>query len=549
VCASNCFRDIPAVPQVVSASVLEDTIVDIAVLDNAPSTWIEIPSGAFGGSSSVKFTPVTQSQLTHGYVVINGVPESRTFQQAVLGTPFGCQVDTVSGAAGVFEFPLNITVYGMVDTTSFDETNQVVLQYSTPCDWIGTWELTNLQYQVCTGTVVFGSDQQSIQFNLTSTPTDDSECDTLGFTGTIIAAPTPISGGYQVIWNVTSVSLANSAQIVVVGQNVCTTLIDQGSRRMYMSLGNASALATCAAADPNEPAIIRSLRVDDPATFTNPDACSAAANNALIGSTDICFGQYQPGRRQFQCFAGYYERTEADPQGFPSWVPASGRPSNVMRGRLESCQPDTYYGFFYVPLPPQPQTIIGAESEWDKYGKIALGVTIPLVFILCVLFYAIWRLKRYRDKYKEEKVEAEELRAHAAEIAETHGGLGVWDEEVQMVSNPLVLQFNEQKKKLDEVDQTLGHREELDRLEMERLDKERQMIVEEMNRLKDMLQKQQENKKAQRVDDAPAVQPAVAAGGRGAQGPTADWDSAGSGVEQHTFQPEALGAKPRKKEF
>jgi len=548
VCGASCLRDIPAMPQIVTASVIRDTVVDIAISNNAPSTWVEIPAGAFGGSTAVRFSPVTQEQMASGIVAINNVPHAKTYPQAMIGTPFSCSVDSVLGGAGTLPFPLNLTVYGAVDRTLYDTSTEKQLAYSTPCEWIGTWDLTSLNLQFCTGSVVFGSDKQSIQFNLTNTPDTASQCSFLGFTGTIAGAPVQITDGWQVTWNVSSVAL-NNEQMIVVGQNVCTTLIDSaGSRRVFMALGDASLLSTCVAADINQNQTIRALRADNPATFTNPDACQAASNSALIQQIDICFGEYAVGRREYRCYGGYYERSEDDPAGFPSWVPTSGRPGNVVRGRMHQCTANTYYGFFYVPLPPPPRDYNKGKSAWERYGKIVLGVSVPVIFILCLLAYAIWRLKRYRDKYKEEQAEANQLREQAAEIAETHGGLGVWDEEVQMVSNPLVLQFNEQKRKLDEVDKSLEQRAEMDRVEMEKLDKDRQIIVEEMNRLKQALQKQQEGKKAQRVDDAPAVQPAVSGAARGGGGPSPDWDSS-SGPEQHTFQPEALGAKPRKKEI
>jgi len=125
------------------------------------------------------------------------------------------------------------------------------------------------------------------------------------------------------------------------------------------------------------------------------------------------------------------------------------------------------------------------------------------------------------------------------------GGLGVWDEEVQMVSNPLVLQFNEQKKKLDEVQASLDAQEQRDAEDMDRLDKERQMIIAEMNRLKSEIGKQQGAKQAQRVDDAPPV----AAAGAGAAGgaPSADYMESNQ-PEQHSFAPQQMGAKPKKRD-
>jgi hypothetical protein len=282
----------------------------------------------------------------------------------------------------------------------------------------------------------------------------------------------------------------------------------------------------------------------------NTDACAAASAANVIDPIDICFGFFDTRSREFKCFGGYYERTEADfrsdptnpeVEGFPAWAESSGRRSTLMRGRLANCVAGRYYGFYYVPLPPPPTKTSRSQSFWEKYGGIILGVGIGGTVFLLLLIYALSRLIRYRKKYLEEKEEAEKLRTTAADMAENFGGLGVYDEEVTMVTNPLVIQFNEQKKKLDELDSNLKVQEERDAQEMDRLDKERQAILKEMERIKSAIQTQQAQKKAQRVDEAPAVSTGAGQTGQ-------DWGTSNTG-DQHSFEPQQMGAKPKKRDL
>jgi len=80
---------------------------------------------------------------------------------------------------------------------------------------------------------------------------------------------------------------------------------------------------------------------------------------------------------------------------------------------------------------------------------------------------------------------------------------------------------------------------------MDHLDKERVVIMEEMNRLRALLEVEKAKKKAGRVDDIPS---SSGPSSRPKAGPAGDWGGSTESAPQQ-FAPQPSGAKPRKKEF
>jgi len=134
-----------------------------------------------------------------------------------------------------------------------------------------------------------------------------------------------------------------------------------------------------------------------------------------------------------------------------------------------------------------------------------------------------------------QKIEAEELREQAQELDENHGGLGVFDQEVEMIANPLVVQMQELQKQLDVTNASLKTQEEMDETHMSALDKERQRILEEIKRVKEAIA-QQKTTEAHRVDDIPATDASSGTSSGGA--------SAQSSTERQDF---GSSAAPRRK--
>jgi len=87
-----------------------------------------------------------------------------------------------------------------------------------------------------------------------------------------------------------------------------------------------------------------------------------------------------------------------------------------------------------------------------------------------------------------------------------HGGLGVYDEEVEMIANPLVVQMQELQKQLEQTNASLSTQEELDATQMAAMDKERQRILEEIKRVKEAIAAQKKTAPTANYD-APSTNP------------------------------------------
>jgi hypothetical protein len=248
----------------------------------------------------------------------------------------------------------------------------------------------------------------------------------------------------------------------------------------------------------------------------NPRAPANCANggNGNVPAQDICMGFFNPQfvtGESWACFSGYYERV-----ALPVWVSSFGFAANLVQGRMFTCSKNITYALLHIPLPAPPASADQGESWWAKYGKIVLGVTISMFLLLLILAYAISRLIRYREKYLVEKRDAEALREEAKELDEKHGGLGVYDEEVEMIANPLVVQMQELQKQLEQTNASLQTQEELDATQMAAMDKERQRILEEIKRVKDAIAAQKKQTPTAAYD-APATNPTTTSGPTSAQ--------------------------------
>lgn len=88
----------------------------------------------------------------------------------------------------------------------------------------------------------------------------------------------------------------------------------------------------------------------------------------------------------------------------------------------------------------------------------------------------IYRLQRFRVKYLVNKAALAELQERARELDETHGGLGVADDEIDMCANPIVIQMAALSKQLEEVNVRLDTRAERDEQFMQWLEMEREKL-------------------------------------------------------------------------
>jgi len=275
--------------------------------------------------------------MKNGFVRINRQAVKKTFQQVAVGAPFTCTELAVPGVVSPpGRWPLNITVYANVDKQKFS-TGGAARPTVTPCPWIGKFSLGAITSLNCTGTVTFTETTINITYNSANGPCGGQ----LATKGSILSV---VDNGdyFDTVWNVSTNAVDN--------MTLCLTLSNVAtSRRMYFSFTD----QTVCPANEATGSDIASLRATP--DNANTDACAAAASANIIDPVDICFGFFDTRTREFRCFGGYYERTEndfrsdpANPEttGFPAWSEGSGRRSTLMRGRMSSCLPGQYYGFY-----------------------------------------------------------------------------------------------------------------------------------------------------------------------------------------------------------
>jgi len=360
-----------------------------------------------------------------------------------------------------------------------------------PCELVGTFTIVVVSgitsNGTCYGTQTITSSGISNQRSSDSA----SDCPIIDFSSTVFSVQSTTSGGLDidnVCLNITS------GTGYTVGQLICITFTASDTGNDAYMFHDMSQQGTF----PGFPAQGNYNEFALQATAGSTSQCTGG-ENGQINANDICLGFYDIPTKEFKCIAGYYERL-----ALPVVIPSNGFPTFRAKGRLNECSNTRIYAFLNIPLPVQPIMGLPGESWWAKYGSIVLGVTITMFIILLICIYAISRLIRYRKKYHEEKAEAEVLREEAQDLDEKHGGLGVYDEEVEMIPNPLVVQMQELQAKLEQTNNDLKTQEEMDETSMAQLDKERQRILEEIKRVKDAIA-QQKKTEASRVAETPGT--------------------------------------------
>ena len=447
VCAENCDRDRAAVAQQVAVSVVGDTVIDVSVdTANVARTQIVIPAGALAVNvSSFSVTPVAVSALTS---------TATPFASTVLSTPFSCNTGSDNS------FLLNLTVKAAVDlqlpssstaTTSSSTTSTTTSTVTTPCALTTS---TTSAYTVaaytangdnttCTGTLQLTTYAMSLAWATGCTPASAA----LSLAGTLTDVLTPsYAGGFSdgygascLCYNLTASSVAG---VYGVGSTFCMFVSHASSSSPYIAaFARDSADASSRCPGPQESSVNNHfLQLTPPTTLALSCTTSTSDVNA-ISAGDICLGAYNAATASWSCVYGDYYYRQAN----PPWTTTAGRATNRMQSPLPSCTAPAY-AFIYV-AQVQPLPAAGADCNvWCQYEALILGLSIGITVLAIVSAYIIWRLIRYRRKYLANKKENAALSARARHLDEYAGGLGLADEEVDMVANPLVIEM----KALDE---------------------------------------------------------------------------------------------------
>lgn len=505
-CDTDCNREHPAIPQIVSASLSHDTIVDVSLRQQRlPAMWMNIPAAAFGYRAMVEIMPVSLSSLDGGYYILNSKQKYVTASQIVRSTPFQCAVTPAEGQR-IDRFSLNVSVWATGDKEKFAEPGKIPPVLA-PCEWRGKWRAELSQAdpvggsncRLLNGNVTVG--QQDFHLEINPNPPPENACEVVDLKGDEIVIESQDDTSSCLCYNISEVAKTNTREDIEVGQRLCLGFVRLGNNKRLMYNTEVAKMGECPSLDLS---IVDANRRVLTLKTNDEDVCETEGKAGEVRPNDVCLGTRRGSR--WDCIQGYYERLE-----FPTWEPDSGERSYVYQGRLMQCEPGVTYAFLSIPLPPEPQPIVEQESFWERYGKTVLAVSITFLLCAVCMLLIISRLIRYRTKYKREQAEADELRGRAAEYQEKMGGLGMWDDEMEMVTNPLVLKISEEKKKLDAVSKELEQREREDEATAEQLEKERQQILAEMKRLSDMLNDAREKNTARTDYDVGA--PADTGGG------------------------------------
>ena len=102
-----------------------------------------------------------------------------------------------------------------------------------------------------------------------------------------------------------------------------------------------------------------------------------------------------------------------------------------LTGRIATCNKYQAYAFVNIPLPPPPPPGSEPYDWWKAWGVYVISIGCALIVFGAISSYVIWRLKRYRTKYKKKKAELTELQERAQNLDEYAGGIGVADDEVR----------------------------------------------------------------------------------------------------------------------
>jgi len=378
-----------------------------------------------------------------------------------------------------------------------------------PCIWRATYTAAFNNF-ACYGSVVIKDTVISYNTNNDNT----TGCPYINYVGNVtnstVGQPDSSGGLYSCVCiNVTDVDKASDPNYTYpLGSRLCMNLFvtSKGTRFVYIASAP-SQVGQCYTETDTAPVVTTSLETQDDSAAA---ACSGGSSG-IIASDDLCLCQFDPSPNPpiWSCIRPSYTERKT----YPVWVDSWGDMATVVTGQYLSWKKDIPVSFCYIPLPPPDKVIGEGESWWQKYGKIVLGVTISMFILLLILAYAISRLIRYREKYLVEKRDAAALREEAQELDEKHGGLGVYDEEVEMIANPLVVQMQELQKQLEQTNASLSTQEELDATQMAAMDKERQRILEEIKRVKDAIAAQKKSAPTAAYD-APATNP-TSTGGTG----------------------------------
>jgi hypothetical protein len=538
---ATCPADIPAIPLQFYANHHVTSHVTISYdAVGIPKTQLEILPGTFDPQYTiVDIKPVTLYNwmqyvkepddpaspvvtafgvdLQEGVVPID---EVFTYSDIVLSTPFQCN------ASAAFE--LGIVVHAAIDTTLYvldtssttelntdtsgtaDGTTVVLPSVTVPCELQANhiwYTVDTPNGELCVGNLNLDSTSATVLFEPGNDYVDESTvCAALG------VYPNGVLQSVEnyIAWSTTEESQNCLCFTDVVdpltGENrpdVCS-LYSRYRETITVTAFENTTLAAQSCPPSGAVADIFSLTLirEDGAT----DVCALeeyAIEAGVVRIEEVCLGYLDTDQTPPVWICVYDKPTR---EANPTWDGTG--PRARVKSVLPACEPDKAYAFLRMPLGddvvPIEKTPTFLELWWEEI-VIASSVTL---FVFAFSSYVIWRFRRYRKKYKAEKEQTEFLQQRRINLDRNAGGLGVHDEEVVMKANPLVVEMNSMADQLKKVNDLFDIKEKRDRMEMESIEKERETMVAEINRIKKLLHEATMKKKITRaaaVEDEPLM--------------------------------------------
>lgn len=492
VCSKDCDRDIVATPHVVTVSLMESTRVVVSQdRRRTVRTELEIPSGALGANGWVRVMPVGSQRIPGARPAGRPGEKPHIFYRDVLSTPFACE----ASRQGPLFF--NMSVKAAIDTSLYQTEKPPEIDPNTvfPCEFQKTFAY-EMDQQGCEGEI------KVTEGRLEVTSETTWGCDKVyDFTAQIFMVNTtdayvPIQGTSQHCV-CTRVTRTGNSGAAAVGDQICMTL---GKRRaqMQISLFKDAETRADTCASPGE-AGVDVFTVKESGTVGERDACQDAldrANSGTISPRNVCLAQHTSPLQPYDtrvnplgewtCLSHWDQRDL-----FPVWSSYRGGPQNRVVGRLDRCDPSVAYAFIWSNLGQRATGGGSSQSVFEEYGWIILLVCGGVLLCFLLAAFYLWRQVRYRRKFKEEQRRKEELQGEAARLDEFAGGLGLGDDDVDMVANPLVVEMQRLDREIKQVNAELERAAKAEEREIQDLQEQRQAIYAEIQRVKEELARQQ----------------------------------------------------------
>jgi len=186
---------------------------------------------------------------------------------------------------------------------------------------------------------------------------------------------------------------------------------------------------------------------------------------------------------------------------------------NVVSGTLYRCdvmsetRTGTLYGFLHQPARAVSLGAAAVDTFWaDNIIWIVLGFC-GFGAVLALVIYAGKRLHRYRNKYKTEAAAVNKMQEEVDNMEQFGGQAGTKDEQLEMMSNPMVVQMQQMQARLDRKNAEVMAEEEKTRVQESEV---RQEHIQNLQTDRDKLESELAELKKQLALSQPTGRPAAA---------------------------------------